>query len=282
MRSFANIKGHAIHPALVVFPFAFLTGAFVAHAIGVAFDSAALWTTGGHLTVAGLAMGVVTAVQGLLDYLYTVPPRSSGKSRATKHLLAMATVLVTLAISLAFRDSPNRIAPGLVLALQGGATVLLFIGAWMGGTLVYRNQIGVDHRYASAGKWSEVRIRGAGGGTVVGARTDELKLNQMKLLHVDGHRIVLAHTESGFTAFEDRCPHRGASLADGVMICGVVQCPWHGSQFDAHSGSVRSCPAMHGITTYAVEDNGRELLVRLGAAAMPNVDVAAAPGPAVR
>jgi nitrite reductase/ring-hydroxylating ferredoxin subunit len=149
----------------------------------------------------------------------------------------------------------------------------------MGGTLVYRNQIGVDHRYANAGKWSEVKVRGARGGTVVGARADELQLNQMKLLRVDGQRIVLARTESGYTAFDDRCPHRGASLADGVMICGVVQCPWHGSQFDSHNGAVRAGPAMHGISTYPVEDNGRELLVRLSGVtkAAPIGDVSPAP-----
>ena len=33
--------------------------------------------------------------------------------------------------------------------------VLLTIAGWLGGTLVYRNQIGVDPRYADAGKWKE-------------------------------------------------------------------------------------------------------------------------------
>ncbi|MEW5917068.1 MAG: DUF2231 domain-containing protein [Gemmatimonadota bacterium] len=284
MRSIASIKGHPIHPGLVVFPFAFLTGAFVAHALGALLNRDAFWLVGGYLTGAGLVTGVVAAVPGFLDYLVTVPPRSSGKSRATKHLFAMATVLVAFAVSLAFRDSPNRIAPALVFLLQGGGTGLLFVGAWMGGTLMTRNQIGVDHRYARAGKWSEVKVRGARGGTVVGARSDELEVDQMKLLRVDGQRIVLARTESGYTAFDDRCPHRGGSLAGGVMICGVVQCPWHGSQFDTHHGGVRAGPAMSGIRTYAVEDNGRELLVRLSAAAgpIPNVDAAPVPGPAAR
>jgi nitrite reductase/ring-hydroxylating ferredoxin subunit/uncharacterized membrane protein len=284
MRSTASIKGHPIHPGLVVFPFAFLTGAFFAHVVAVLLDRDAFWLVGGYLTGAGLITGVIAAVPGFLDYLFTVPPRSSGKSRATKHLFAMATVLVAFAVSLAFRDSPNRIAPALVLILQGAATGLLFVGAWMGGTLMTRNQIGVDHRYARAGKWSEVSVHGARGGTVVGARSDELEVDQMKLLRVDGQRIVLARTESGYTAFDDRCPHRGGSLAGGVMICGVVQCPWHGSQFDTHNGSVRAGPAMGGIRTYPVEDNGRELLVRLSGQvdATPNADVAAAPGPAVR
>jgi nitrite reductase/ring-hydroxylating ferredoxin subunit/uncharacterized membrane protein len=284
MRSFASYRGHPIHPAIVVFPFAFLTGAFVSHALAILLDRPSFWTTGGHLAVAGIVAGLVAAIPGLLDYLVTVPPHSSGKRRATKHLLAMLTVLAAFALSLAFRHAPNRIAPALVLLLQGGATALLFMGAWMGGTLVVRNQIGVDHRYANAGKWSEVTIRGARGGTVVGARRDELKPNQMKLLRVDGQRIVLARTESGYTAFDDHCPHRGGSLAGGAIICGVVQCPWHGSQFDTHSGAVRAGPANRSIATYAVEDNGRELLVRLttGVESAPNASAAPAPGPAAR
>jgi nitrite reductase/ring-hydroxylating ferredoxin subunit/uncharacterized membrane protein len=265
MRSFANVRGHPIHPALIVFPFDFLTGAFVSHAIAVVLNQPSFWTTGGHLTVAGVATGVAAAVPGLLDYVYTVPPHSSGKRRATKHLLAMVAVLLAFSVSLAFRAGLNQTGQTIVLLLQGAGTILLFIGAWMGGTLVARNQIGVDHRYAHAGKWSEVRIRGSGTGTVVGARHDELKPDQMKLLHVNGRRIVLARTDSGYAAFDDHCTHRGASLAAGAMICGIVQCPWHGSQFDVRTGAVKAGPATQEIATYRVEDTGREILVRVAA-----------------
>jgi nitrite reductase/ring-hydroxylating ferredoxin subunit len=93
--------------------------------------------------------------------------------------------------------------------------------------------------------------------------SDELEIDQMKLLHVDGQRIVLARTEEGYVAFDDHCTHRGASLADGSMICGTVQCPWHGSQFDVRTGSVRAGPAEEGIGTHRVEESGGEVrLVR--------------------
>jgi nitrite reductase/ring-hydroxylating ferredoxin subunit len=42
---------------------------------------------------------------------------------------------------------------------------------------------------------------------------------------------VLARTEEGYVAFDDRCTHKGGSLAAGVMVWGTVQCLWHGSQF---------------------------------------------------
>jgi nitrite reductase/ring-hydroxylating ferredoxin subunit len=131
----------------------------------------------------------------------------------------------------------------------------------MGGTLVTRNQIGVDHRYAGAGKWKDESLDAADGRPIVAGGLDDLQVNQMKLLRVGPKRIVLARTEQGYAAFADPCSHRGASLADGVMICGTVQCPWHGSQFDARTGDVKAGPAQQAIEVYNVrEQDGRVLL----------------------
>jgi nitrite reductase/ring-hydroxylating ferredoxin subunit len=95
------------------------------------------------------------------------------------------------------------------------------------------------------------------------ALASELQPDQMKLLHIGNQRIVLARTEQGFVAFEDHCTHRGGSLADGVLICGTVQCPWHGSQFDVRAGALKSGPAGEGIHVYQVEERGGEVCLML-------------------
>jgi nitrite reductase/ring-hydroxylating ferredoxin subunit len=95
------------------------------------------------------------------------------------------------------------------------------------------------------------------------AHADELQVNQMKLLRVGGHRIVLAHTDDGYVAFEDRCTHAGGSLAGGVLICGTVQCPWHGSQFDVQTGRVKAGPAERAIKTFGTEERDGEVYLRL-------------------
>jgi nitrite reductase/ring-hydroxylating ferredoxin subunit len=155
-----------------------------------------------------------------------------------------------------------------VLALEAIGVVLLTAGGWMGGVLVNRNQIGVDHRYAYAGKWKEEEIASAPGQPVVVGKVDELKVNQMKLLRIDGRRLVLARTDEGFTVFDDRCTHRGGSLAGGVMIAGTVQCPWHGSQFDCRTGKIKAGPAEQPIEVYRVrEEQGRLLLTLPGTTA---------------
>jgi uncharacterized membrane protein/nitrite reductase/ring-hydroxylating ferredoxin subunit len=263
MRSKASFRGHPIHPALIPFPFAFLYGAFVFDVIGRALGRSTLWTTGAYLALAGIAMGLIAAVPGFVDYLYTVPPRSTGKRRATKHLLANLSALVLFTLAWWLRGEVTAI-PGIPqLAIEAIATALLTAGAWMGGVLVNRNMIGVDPRYANAGKWKEASVEAKPGEPVVVARGDELQVNQMKLLRVDGRRIVLGRTEQGYVAFDDHCTHRGGSLAGGTMICGTVQCPWHGSQFDVHTGAVKSGPAKEKIATYRVDEqqNGVRLFL---------------------
>jgi uncharacterized membrane protein/nitrite reductase/ring-hydroxylating ferredoxin subunit len=261
MRSKASFRGHPIHPALIPFPFAFLSGGFAFDLLGRLLERQAWWTTGAYLTLAGIGTALLAAVPGFIDYFYTVPPKSSGKRRATKHMLVNLSAVILFSAAWTIRGHAEA-APGTtILVLEAIGLILLTAGGWMGGVLVNRNQIGVDHRYAQAGKWKEETIHPKTGQTVAVARGDELKVNQMKLLHVNGLRVVLARTESGYVAFDDRCTHRGGSLAGGVMIAGVVQCPWHGSQFDCRGGAVKAGPADEPIATYPVrEQDGKVML----------------------
>jgi nitrite reductase/ring-hydroxylating ferredoxin subunit/uncharacterized membrane protein len=263
MRSRASFRGHPIHPALIPFPFAFLYGAFLFDLAGRVAGRPGWWTTGAYLGLVGIVAALIAAVPGFIDYFTTVPPKSSGKQRATRHMLVNLAAVVLFAAAWAVRGESAALPELTVLALEGIGVALLTAGGWMGGVLVNRNQIGVDHRYARAGKWKEETIRLQSDQPVVLARTDELQVDQMKLVHLDGRRIVLAHTRGGYVAFEDRCTHKGGSLADGVMIDGVVQCPWHGSQFDCRSGAVKAGPADTPITSYRVTEESGLVKLRL-------------------
>jgi uncharacterized membrane protein/nitrite reductase/ring-hydroxylating ferredoxin subunit len=261
MRSRASFKSHPIHPILVGFPIAFFVGCVVFQLLGIALGKQAFIATSHYLATAGIVAAIAAAVPGLVDYLYTVPPKSSAKSRAAKHGLTNASVLLLFGVSI-WIDHSATLSPWTVLAVRAIALVFLIIAGWMGGTLVYRNQIGVDIRYADAGKWNESYLNGSGGRVEVG-QVSELQLNQMMLVHVTGKRIVVAKTETGFTAFDDRCTHKGGSLAGGSLICGTVQCPWHGSQFDVNTGAVKSGPAAAGIRCYKIEELGTKLVLIL-------------------
>ena len=264
MRSYASFKGHPIHPMLIVYPFAFLTGAFgFSVAAAMRGRNRDLENVSQRLIPVGVAAGLLAAVPGLLDYLHAVPPQSSGKRRAATHALlnTSALGLFTMSWLLGRRGQTRSVS----LTLQGLGSAAMSVAGYMGGTLVYRNQIGVDHRYANAGKWreehmpSQALLPSEPGSTApppdlaaLTAAGDGLDVDQMKLLHVGDRRIAVGRTEDGIAAFDDRCTHRGGPLSDGVLICGTVQCPWHGSQFDVHTGEVKCGPATDPIGTYEV------------------------------
>jgi len=258
MRVRASFKGHPVHPMLIPFPFAFLTGALVFDLLGQWLGTMELSYTGRHLTIAGLAAGVAAAVPGAIDYFGSVPPESSAKRRATTHALLNLGALALFAIAYALRTD-GEASPGTIALELAGAGVLAVSG-YMGGTLVYRNQMGVDHRYAGAGKWQELSADDRAGWVAAG-RSGDLGINQMRLVRLGRRRLVVGRTEDGLRAFDDRCTHRGGPLSDGVLICGRVQCPWHGSQFDVANGAVACGPATRRIAAYPVEE--QDGLVRL-------------------
>jgi uncharacterized membrane protein/nitrite reductase/ring-hydroxylating ferredoxin subunit len=261
MKSRASFKSHPLHPILVSFPVAFFTGTLVFDILSIIFVDMVFWVTAYYMEIAGIVGGVIAAIPGIIDYIYTVPPKSSGKKRAAKHGLINSSALILFTIAVFLKKDPGLLPPVIVI-LEVVGIILLSVGGWLGGTLVYRNQIGVDPRYAHAGKWKELYIDNDQSPVAVAA-TDELKTNQMKLVHVRGKRIVLGKTENGYVAFDDHCTHRGGSLAGGAMICGTVQCPWHGSQFDVATGAVKAGPAKEKINTYTVNEVGGKVMLVL-------------------
>lgn len=263
MKSRAVVLGHPIHPMLIPFPFAFLTGAALFDAAGWFRDVPSWWTTGGHLGLAGIATALLAAIPGLIDYLYAVPPDSSAKARGTRHMLANLSAVALFAAAWWIRGGAATKPDVMLLGLEVAGLGVLCAGAYMGGTLVTRNLIGVDHRYAQAGRWREETIEARKDQPVTVAKRDELKVDQMKLLRVGAKRVVLARTEKGYVAFDDRCTHRGASLAGGVMMCGTVQCLWHGSQFDVSTGKVKAGPATKEIAVYRVEEKNGDVTLFL-------------------
>jgi len=258
MRSKAHIKNHPIHPILVAFPIAFFVGTVIFDVLGVIYDNESLYGVAYYMQVCGIIGAILAAVPGAVDYFKTVPPNSSAKKRATKHALLNVTNLVLFLVAWILKG--DDINPYIILVLEIIGIILLGIAGWLGGTLVYRNQIGVDPRYANAGKWKEEE-KDATKGQIEVASVDELKTDQMKLIHVNDKRIVIARTEKGYVAFDDHCTHKGGSLAGGSMICETVQCPWHGSQFDVNTGNVKAGPAKEKINTYNItEANGKVYL----------------------
>jgi uncharacterized membrane protein/nitrite reductase/ring-hydroxylating ferredoxin subunit len=260
MRTKASIKGHAIHQMLIPFPIAFLFGAFIFDLLGF-FYSGQFHFTGYYLSIAGIISALLAALPGFIDFIYSVPPGSSGKKRGVKHLTVNLSAVLLFFVAFILRADPASVTP-LILLLEFAAVILLTMGGWLGGTLVNRNFIGPDHRYADKGKWKEKTFNDYQN-IYEAADLNELKLNQMKLIRIKDKRIVLAKTEEGYVSFADSCTHRGGSLAAGVMICNTVHCLWHGSQFNVNTGEATSGPAEDNITTYKTFEQDGKVFISL-------------------
>jgi nitrite reductase/ring-hydroxylating ferredoxin subunit/uncharacterized membrane protein len=262
MRSSANINGHPIHPMLVSFPFAYLFGGACIDVWARATNRPRWFQTASHMSLLGIGAALAAAVPGLIDYVFAVPPKSSARTRATNHMIANVSALGLFALARTGRRQQDDRPAAWSLAAELAGMSLLTAAGWMGGTLVFRNQIGVDHRYANAGKYRIEPARVAGD-TIDAASVDELKVGQMKLLRAGARRIVVARTEHGHAPFDDRCTHKGGPLSDGSLVCDTVQCPWHGSQFDVTTGRVKEGPAKEPVATYAVHERDGRVLVAL-------------------
>lgn len=59
--------------------------------------------------------------------------------------------------------------------------------------------------------------------------------------------VLLAHTTSGITAVDDRCPHMAAPLSLGELDGCVIACPLHSGRFDLESGEPVQMPTTGGL-----------------------------------
>jgi uncharacterized membrane protein len=140
-RSTAAIFGHPIHPKLVPFPIVCFTGALLtdiaySRSANMQWANFSVW-----LITAGLVMGGFAAVAGLIDYFGDRRVREARP--ATPHMLINILVYV-LELFNAFvhsRDAWTSVVPtGLILSIVSVA--LLIVGAWLGGSLVYKYGVG--------------------------------------------------------------------------------------------------------------------------------------------
>lgn len=69
---------------------------------------------------------------------------------------------------------------------------------------------------------------------------------------VGERQIALFRIGDDVYAIGDRCSHADASLAEGEVFDGAVECPRHGSEFDLKTGSPASLPATSPVPTYEV------------------------------
>ena len=69
------------------------------------------------------------------------------------------------------------------------------------------------------------------------AQTSQIPLNEGRAIAVEGREVAVFHLEDRFVTIDNRCPHKGGPLCDGIVAGSVVVCPLHGRRFDLDSGA---------------------------------------------
>ncbi len=65
---------------------------------------------------------------------------------------------------------------------------------------------------------------------------DDVPLGEGRAVEFDGRRVAVFQTRNGWYAVDQRCPHKGGPLADGIVADGCVTCPLHDRRFDLVTG----------------------------------------------
>ena len=95
------------------------------------------------------------------------------------------------------------------------------------------------------------------------ASLGEVPAGQLKLVELDGTRIVLARVGDRVYACGDTCSHQGGPLSDGKLSGSRLACPWHGWMYDVRTGQCLFPPRGTGVPSYPVRVDADQLLVEL-------------------
>jgi uncharacterized membrane protein len=146
-----RIFGHPIHPMLIHFPISFWTvavGAYVWAAAGASEPAAMLAK---FANGAGLIIALVAMFAGLFE-LRSIASGSQAMQVATWHIMVMSTVWICFLIAMQLSSSTgldHSTAQVGAVACAGAGFLLMGIGGWLGGRLVYEFGVAVKERTKS-------------------------------------------------------------------------------------------------------------------------------------
>ncbi len=93
------------------------------------------------------------------------------------------------------------------------------------------------------------------------ATTSDLEEDEAIQVRVGSHEIALINLQGAFFALDDICTHAYASMSDGYIEDGCIECPLHGAMFDIKTGKAVSPPADEDLKSYEVRVENDDILV---------------------
>lgn len=228
--------GHPLHSVITDVPIGAWTAAITLDAMEASTGRKGIGRAADVAVTLGVASAATAALAGFADWQHTV-----GESRRVgfTHALLNTVALGLYVSSMVARSSRQR-GLGRALALAGFGVVSA--SAYLGGDLVYRLKIGVDH----APEEEEIKTDDYQA-IMPAAQLPENRLYRAQLNNIP---LVLLRRGERIYALAATCAHLGGPLDEGSLEEGpqgqpVVVCPWHSSQFDMQNGSVINGPSAY-------------------------------------
>ena len=239
--------GHPLHPALVAIPLGAWTVAAILDSMESLSGRKELGAGADAAVAIGIAGALGSAITGATDWSET---DGRGKTIGLLHglLNLTATALYTTSLFMRRKQRSNAVA----LSMLGFA--ISSAAGYLGGHLVFGEQIGVDHTatpHASEPERFHVAIA-----------ADELKANKPTRVTVDENDIVLVKRGEDIFALSATCPHLGGPLDEGKIVGDAIECPWHGSQLALEDGHVVNGPTTFPARCYEVRVRAGNVEVR--------------------
>ena len=237
--------GHPLHPVLTDVPIGAWTTALALDAREVATGDEAYGRAADFAIGIGLVAAVGAAVTGLNDWSET-----EGRSRrlGLLHGLLNVTATALVATSYALRRSGAR--PAARASAVAGYGVALG-AAYLGGSLVYRERIGVTHAaIAEPEEFTPVLESAA------------LPDGAMRKAAIEDASFLVVRQRQRVCALAHSCAHLGGPLSEGTLKDGSVVCPWHGSEFALEDGRVLNGPATAPQPCFAVRERAGQIELR--------------------
>jgi uncharacterized membrane protein len=146
---YSKIKffGHPIHPMIIAYPIAFYTGTLVGFIVYAATNDFFWLKLTIALNLAGIAMAVVAALPGFLDWLLGIPSGTGAKKDGLIHgLFNVAALGLFTASFISYASHWNGPATGAALgiALSAIGVGCTLAAGWYGWMLVQGWHVGVD------------------------------------------------------------------------------------------------------------------------------------------
>jgi len=224
--------GHPLHPVLTDIPVGAWTVAMALDALDT-LSGQSKFAAGANAAVAiGLVGAVGAAVTGATDW-----SESDGRGKTIGLLHGLLNVAATSLYVTSFIMRKKKATRSKAVALSMLGFAISGASAYLGGHLVFGEQLGVDHT-ATTDAGQPEKFRPA-------IEEEKLSENTPTRVDVEDAAVVLVKRGTRNFALTNTCPHLGGPLNEGKIVGDAIQCPWHGSELALEDGHV-----VNGPTTY--------------------------------